>query len=138
MMFPALQPSGEEKEGLPLEEAVQDVLVSDPLEALALLGDLAGIFETLRSRRLSQAKAPDQQSGLSVRFVRPDRFVKTLPPGFGFVAFHLDWQEIDVPELRESGKGPDLALEVRTDDQTEPMSHFNASDRGSFRFSCVR
>ncbi len=133
MVLPALQPSGEEQEGLALEEAVQDVLVRDPLEALALLVDLAGVFETRLSHRLGKAKAPDEQNRMSVRRVGADRFVEAIPPGFGLIAFHLKGQEIDLPELGEPGQGPRLALEVGTDDQAKPMSHVTPFARGSFR-----
>ena len=112
MLFPVLEPSGQDEKGLLLEEMVQDVLVRDPFEALALLGRRAESLRPQVRRGLGQAITPHEAHGVPISHMSLDRIAETFPAGFDLVALHVEGEKIDVFEFRKPGDGPDLSLEI--------------------------
>ncbi len=121
--LPVRQPAGQDEERAVLEEPVEDVLVGDPFEALALLVEPAAPVEPELLRRPRQAVAAGQGDGTAVPAARGHGLSEARPRGFGLIAMDRERDESDVLEFRRGPESQDLTAEARAGDQADMTSH---------------
>ncbi len=121
--LPVPEPARQDEERAVLEEAVENVLVGEPFETLALLMEPADAFEPEVLRRAGQAVAADQGDRAAVLAARGDGLAEAGPGRFDLIAIDGVEAEADVLEIGRGLDGQDLSVEIRAGDQTELIGH---------------
>ena len=116
--LPVPEPARQDEERAVLEEAVENFLVGEPFETLALLVETAGAFEPEVLGRAGQTVAADQADGAAVLAARGDGFAEAGPGRFDLVAVDGVEAEPDVLEIGRGLDGQDLSVEIRAGDQS--------------------
>ncbi|MCX6571332.1 MAG: hypothetical protein NT006_07950 [Candidatus Aminicenantes bacterium] len=121
--FPGPEPSRQDEKRAVLEKTVEDLLVGDPLEALAFLDEPAGLAQSEVLLGPGQAVAAEDANGTPVVAEGPDGFAQAVPFGFDLVTINRQRFETDVLEIRGGLDGQDFPVKVRAGDQREITGH---------------